>query len=382
MRYISRDHYPYGMMMPDMDWSSENPYRLGFQGQERDDELKGEGNSWTFRYRMHDPRIGRFFSVDPLTRKYPYYSPYQFSGNKLIHKIEYEGLEEQDPEMLKIGYGSEGLSGFEYGTVSQTHVGGGLGISLSRYTENSFGLNYHFSSSLDTYVRKNNVNVIGASSITKASFGGTLFRGFTIMWVVESHFDVGELHSVSTITKGPRLFYELKNGTTFQLGISIDFDWFNAMDFGYNGYTKSFGPAQDGGITMNGELGVYWNEMNNALIFNAWGVTPHRIPDSSQPQGYALSSETRDGRQIYQTENTKGSYFGIGKGTYYFYWPRLNSTIGVSVGYEGQLLGKEIQDWIHFKPQFSQPGNISYLFGWDIDDKPKLTVGITLSKKL
>ncbi|MCB0703630.1 MAG: hypothetical protein KDC55_13060, partial [Ignavibacteriae bacterium] len=118
MRYISRDHYPYGMMMPDMDWSSENPYRLGFQGQERDDELKGEGNSWTFRYRMHDPRIGRFFSVDPLTRKYPYYSPYQFSGNKLIHKIEYEGLEEQDPEMLKIGYGSEGLSGFEYGTVS------------------------------------------------------------------------------------------------------------------------------------------------------------------------------------------------------------------------------------------------------------------------
>ena len=56
---------------------------------------------------------------------------------------------------------------------------------------------------------------------------------------------------------------------------------------------------------MNGELGVYWNEMNNALIFNAWGVTPHRIPDSSQPQGYALSSETRDGRQIYQTETLK-----------------------------------------------------------------------------
>jgi len=32
--------------------------------------------------------------VDPLASKYPWYSPYQFSGNKLIHAIELEGLEE------------------------------------------------------------------------------------------------------------------------------------------------------------------------------------------------------------------------------------------------------------------------------------------------
>ena len=44
---------------------------------------------------MHDPRVGRFFAVDPLEIKYPWYTPYQFSGNRLIDAIELEGLEEK-----------------------------------------------------------------------------------------------------------------------------------------------------------------------------------------------------------------------------------------------------------------------------------------------
>ncbi|WP_438968529.1 RHS repeat-associated core domain-containing protein [Nonlabens sp.] len=70
-------------------------YRYGFQGQERDDEVKGEGNSYNYTFRMHDPRLGRFFAVDPIDHKYPYYTPYQFSGNKVIHARELEGLEEE-----------------------------------------------------------------------------------------------------------------------------------------------------------------------------------------------------------------------------------------------------------------------------------------------
>jgi len=69
-------------------------YRYGFQGQEMDDEVKGEGNSVNFKYRMHDPRVGRFFAIDPLIAKYPHYTPYSFSGNKPIQYIELEGLEE------------------------------------------------------------------------------------------------------------------------------------------------------------------------------------------------------------------------------------------------------------------------------------------------
>lgn len=69
------------------------PYRYGFQGQERDDELKGDGNSVNYKYRVHDPRLGRFFSVDPLTVKYPANGPYNFSENRVIDAIELEGLE-------------------------------------------------------------------------------------------------------------------------------------------------------------------------------------------------------------------------------------------------------------------------------------------------
>jgi RHS repeat-associated protein len=58
-----------------------------------DNELKGEGNSVNYRYRMHDPRVGRFFAVDPLFKKYPFYSPYAFSGNNVIMSIELEGSE-------------------------------------------------------------------------------------------------------------------------------------------------------------------------------------------------------------------------------------------------------------------------------------------------
>ncbi len=69
-------------------------YRYGFQGQELDDEIKGEGNSINFTFRMYDPRVGRFFAVDPLTKKYPHYSPYSFSGNKVLAYVELEGGEE------------------------------------------------------------------------------------------------------------------------------------------------------------------------------------------------------------------------------------------------------------------------------------------------
>ncbi|MCF6133537.1 hypothetical protein L1S31_14730, partial [Flavobacterium sp. WG47] len=68
-------------------------YRFGFQGQEKDDEIKGEGNSINYTYRMHDPRIGRFFTIDPLFRNFPWNSPYAFSENRVIDKIELEGLE-------------------------------------------------------------------------------------------------------------------------------------------------------------------------------------------------------------------------------------------------------------------------------------------------
>ena len=68
-------------------------YRFGFQNQEMDDEIKGEGNSVNYKYRMHDPRLGRFFAVDPLSKDYPWNSSYAFSENRVNDCVELEGKE-------------------------------------------------------------------------------------------------------------------------------------------------------------------------------------------------------------------------------------------------------------------------------------------------
>ena len=84
---------PFGSLLPGRNYSSDS-YRFGFQGQEHDDEINGgTGTSYSYEYRMHDPRVGRFLSIDPLTAKYPFYSPYSFSGNRVIDAVELEGLE-------------------------------------------------------------------------------------------------------------------------------------------------------------------------------------------------------------------------------------------------------------------------------------------------
>lgn len=92
------------MLLPNRHGNSSD-YRYGFQGQEMDNEVKGEGNSLNYQFRMYDTRLNRFFTVDPLSPKYPWYSPYQFAGNKYIQYIELEGLEEQiSPYLVKNEY--------------------------------------------------------------------------------------------------------------------------------------------------------------------------------------------------------------------------------------------------------------------------------------
>ena len=42
------------------------PYQYAFNGMERQDEIAGMGNSYQTHFRLYDPRLGRWFSTDPL----------------------------------------------------------------------------------------------------------------------------------------------------------------------------------------------------------------------------------------------------------------------------------------------------------------------------
>lgn len=68
-------------------------YLFGFNGKEMDNEVKGTGASYDYGFRIYDPKLGRFLSVDSLTRKYAMLTPYQFASNTPIWAIDLDGLE-------------------------------------------------------------------------------------------------------------------------------------------------------------------------------------------------------------------------------------------------------------------------------------------------
>jgi RHS repeat-associated protein len=90
------DYYPFGMTMPGRKFTAASGYRYGFNGKEVDTEVKGDGNQQDYGMRPYDPRLGRLISVDPLTKKFPWYTPYQFAGNNPIRNIDFLGGQPED----------------------------------------------------------------------------------------------------------------------------------------------------------------------------------------------------------------------------------------------------------------------------------------------
>ena len=88
------DYYPFGMLQPGRKYESAlGGYRYGFNGKENDNDVKGDGLQLDYGFRVYDPRLGKFLSVDPLTQSYPWNSPYSYAEGDLIRSIDVDGLE-------------------------------------------------------------------------------------------------------------------------------------------------------------------------------------------------------------------------------------------------------------------------------------------------
>ncbi len=83
------------MLLPGRTYSATSAYRYGFNGKEQDSAINGNGVDYDYGFRVYDARIGKFLSVDPLVNKYPWYTPYQFAGNKPIIAVDLDGKEEK-----------------------------------------------------------------------------------------------------------------------------------------------------------------------------------------------------------------------------------------------------------------------------------------------
>ncbi|MCW3463666.1 RHS repeat domain-containing protein [Chitinophaga nivalis] len=102
-------------------------YRYGFNGKENDAEVKGDGNQQDYGMRIYDPRVGRFLSVDPITKQYPELTPYQFASNSPVLGVDFDGLEflnyNDQPRFLKIKGGQVNLSTFSATGAAAVVVG-------------------------------------------------------------------------------------------------------------------------------------------------------------------------------------------------------------------------------------------------------------------
>ena len=83
------DYFPFGMTIDSRSYTAATTYRYGFNGKENDKET-GEQD---YGMRIYDPRIGKFLSVDPISKKYPELTPYQFASNTPIMAVDLDGLE-------------------------------------------------------------------------------------------------------------------------------------------------------------------------------------------------------------------------------------------------------------------------------------------------
>jgi RHS repeat-associated protein len=81
------------MLVPNRHGSTYS-YRYGFNGKEKDDEIKGEGNSLDFGARMLDPRVGRWWGKDPDKRGW--INPYSSFSNNPIRYIDPDGRWQTD----------------------------------------------------------------------------------------------------------------------------------------------------------------------------------------------------------------------------------------------------------------------------------------------
>ena len=79
------------MQMSGRYFAGSQGYRYGYQGSEKDDEVKGSGNSYTTEFRMLDPRIGRWLSIDPLSDNFPWQTPYCSMDNNPIYYADPKG---------------------------------------------------------------------------------------------------------------------------------------------------------------------------------------------------------------------------------------------------------------------------------------------------
>jgi RHS repeat-associated protein len=311
---------------------SMDSYRYGFNGMEKDDEVKGEGNSVNFSYRMHDPRVGRFFAVDPLTAEYVELSPYQVSSNRMIDFVEVEGLE---------------------GTKAQFYATIGVSFTLSK--SSNFSISATLSLTTQTKLTKTSISSefsakgkvnfqLNSSPEGFYSFGGMLGLGNNSNQA--GVFTSGNSNGNNYIASDFRP--SLGFGSAYEKSI----DGNNFKGVGVSSLT-SFGRNEKTSLQINGRMDIGGVNFNDDYTLNSSGNffdISRKTNESTLSFSYSVKSQNFGLNYGLMSSNTTISSFGDG------IYP---STIG---GNTTNKTGLQIGGSFSFKNGFEN-ANASVLIG-------------------
>jgi RHS repeat-associated protein len=191
----STDYSPFGVELDGRTVSLDG-YRFGYQGSEKDNEFKGQGNSYTTEFRQLDPRLGRWLTIDPLFAKFPGQSSYTSFDNNPILLIDHLGTETES------GPG-DGYTKNKDGTRSKTNANG-----TKTYDAPGFS----------SVTLPANAKVIGTMQDVDGKIDGAIHNnGVRYQATVGdlARFEINNVEYIAQFSSGTFINYEDKNGREY-----------------------------------------------------------------------------------------------------------------------------------------------------------------------
>jgi RHS repeat-associated protein len=168
------DYYPFGMEQPGRSFRTI-PYPYAFNGKRMENVELSITNIYDYGMRSYDARIGRFYSVDPLTSKYPELTPYQFASNTPIQAVDLDG-EEVENAFYRIKRWALGITSLKmnnansiFGDIQQQNYT----VSISNPTRSTKDLQYRMATNINSIFGTGN----GSFKFAKQQEKGKITKG-------------------------------------------------------------------------------------------------------------------------------------------------------------------------------------------------------------
>ena len=149
----SSDYSPFGVILDGRGFG--NSGRFGFNSKEKDNEISGNGNNYDYGFRIYNPRLGRFLSIDPIASKFPFISPYIYAEDRPVDGKDLDGLEWTTTKTYDVATGR-----FEvhYEVKIKVYSSSECAKSAEEQKEIMEGVKSQFEASLTQFDKDKNIN--------------------------------------------------------------------------------------------------------------------------------------------------------------------------------------------------------------------------------